>query len=92
MRLEPNQLSSHFAMKQFAPVGNQWQLVDHSSSSSNKAVSMTWVQGSKTDHEVLDAVIFEHVRNLMDRGAFHKLVDFEQHVDHLEYDYTNPDI
>ncbi len=43
-------------------------------------------------HEVMPSVIYQNMKSLMDRGTFHKLVDFEQHVDHLEYDYTNVDL
>ena len=82
-RLEPMQTESRFAMNQFVLDGNKWKL-------SELQTKITWANNK--EQNVLQNTIFTDLKNEMERGAFQKVVDFEEHVDHLPLNFTNPEI
>lgn len=68
-------------MRQFLPEdskGSVWKMA----TDENK---ISWMQDSEES-------VFKKLKNQIDNGVFHQLVDFEQHVDHLPFDYTNLNI
>lgn len=75
------QLDSLFTMRRFLAEDNKgsvWKM-------ENDESRISWMPENEES-------TFKKLRNQIDNGVFHQLVDFEQHVDHLAFDYTNPNI